>query len=555
MVSLGVLIRQSAGQPANQAEGFPFDYKNSARMWDIVTQSVCLSATTICVGMRMYTKLLILKSPGWEDFICVLAWLGLIAYAVLTIELDKHGNGVHRKMVDPNEMPQYKKLANASQILYAPLIFITKLSIFLLYLRVFASARRGLTYISIQLLIWFNLAFYLANFFLKIFQCIPRAKIWNTELPGHCININIPILVTAAINVLSDLLMLCLPIICVWRLQMSTKRKLGVSAIFAAGIFGCFASIMRLEVSVRNRDTQDQTHDWYNEILWTTAEITCGILASCLPALPTFFRHFIGKARTILSTSRTRGTSNQSQDRSLEKPTELYTLSYPRGRKRQLFPGDSTFDQCAELDDDRTQIFTGPSYSTSEAKVQGFNPALLGPHHREGTGLNVEDASGPRGGILKVVETSPRYAPRRWTHPPNPETLRNFAYLDNFSQQPPRRQPVVSPITTVAMAQERSGIAVGLNKGHKTTPLNTPKTRISRSKGKASRRTAFVRDIAREVVGLAPYERRVIELLRNAQDKRARKLAKKRLGTFTRGKRKVEDMQRVIAEARRVGAH
>ncbi|KAI9368066.1 ribosomal protein L36e [Aspergillus egyptiacus] len=105
------------------------------------------------------------------------------------------------------------------------------------------------------------------------------------------------------------------------------------------------------------------------------------------------------------------------------------------------------------------------------------------------------------------------------------------------------------------MAQERSGIVVGLNKGHKTTPLNTPKTRISRSKGKASRRTAFVRDIAREVVGLAPYERRVIELLRNAQDKRARKLAKKRLGTFTRGKRKVEDMQRVIAEARRVGAH
>ena len=63
----------------------------------------------------------------------------------------------------------------------------------------------------------------------------------------------------------------------------------------------------------------------------------------------------------------------------------------------------------------------------------------------------------------------------------------------------------------------------------KTTPLNTPKTRISRTKGQSSRRTAFVREIAREVVGLAPYERRIIELLRNAQDKRARKLAKKRV--------------------------
>ncbi|PLN83055.1 ribosomal protein L36e [Aspergillus taichungensis] len=105
------------------------------------------------------------------------------------------------------------------------------------------------------------------------------------------------------------------------------------------------------------------------------------------------------------------------------------------------------------------------------------------------------------------------------------------------------------------MAQERSGISVGLNKGHKTTPLNTPKTRVSRTKGQSSRRTAFVREVAREVVGLAPYERRIIELLRNTQDKRARKLAKKRLGTFGRGKAKVEDMQRVIAESRRVGGH
>ncbi|KAI2824520.1 hypothetical protein CBS115989_477 [Aspergillus niger] len=68
----------------------------------------------------------------------------------------------------------------------------------------------------------------------------------------------------------------------------------------------------------------------------------------------------------------------------------------------------------------------------------------------------------------------------------------------------------------------------------KTTPLNTPKTRISRTKGQSSRRTAFVREIAREVVGLAPYERRIIELLRNTQDKRARKLAKKRPQALSR---------------------
>ena len=47
--------------------------------------------------------------------------------------------------------------------------------------------------------------------------------------------------------------------------------------------------------------------------------------------------------------------------------------------------------------------------------------------------------------------------------------------------------------------------------------------------GHLAKRTQFVREIVKEVAGLAPYERRVIELLRNSKDKRARKLAKKRV--------------------------
>ncbi|OCL05908.1 ribosomal protein L36e [Glonium stellatum] len=100
--------------------------------------------------------------------------------------------------------------------------------------------------------------------------------------------------------------------------------------------------------------------------------------------------------------------------------------------------------------------------------------------------------------------------------------------------------------------KQKSGLAIGLNAGHKVTP-HQPETKISRRKGHLSRRTAFVREVVREVSGLAPYERRVIELLRNSKDKRARKLAKKRLGTFGRAKRKVDEMTKIIAESRRAG--
>ena len=44
-----------------------------------------------------------------------------------------------------------------------------------------------------------------------------------------------------------------------------------------------------------------------------------------------------------------------------------------------------------------------------------------------------------------------------------------------------------------------------------------------------SKRVKFVREIVREVAGLAPYEKRVSELLKVGKDKRALKLCKKKV--------------------------
>ncbi|KAI9317663.1 50S ribosomal protein L36e [Dichotomocladium elegans] len=100
------------------------------------------------------------------------------------------------------------------------------------------------------------------------------------------------------------------------------------------------------------------------------------------------------------------------------------------------------------------------------------------------------------------------------------------------------------------MAASKSGIAVGLNKGHITT-VRELKQKPSYRKGALSKRTAFVRNIVREVAGFAPYERRVMELIKNSKDKRAKKLTKRRLGTFVRAKKKIDELSAVIAESRR----
>ncbi|KAH9844260.1 ribosomal protein L36e [Rhodofomes roseus] len=98
----------------------------------------------------------------------------------------------------------------------------------------------------------------------------------------------------------------------------------------------------------------------------------------------------------------------------------------------------------------------------------------------------------------------------------------------------------------------RSNVRYGLNKGFPTTPI-AKAVRPSQRKGVTSARTTFVRSVVREVAGFSPYERRVMELLRNSKDKKARKLTKKRLGTLLRSKRKLEELGNIIQESRRAG--
>lgn len=104
--------------------------------------------------------------------------------------------------------------------------------------------------------------------------------------------------------------------------------------------------------------------------------------------------------------------------------------------------------------------------------------------------------------------------------------------------------------------ESKSGIFVGLNKGFIVTKpkVNTRKQKASYRKGKLGKRVALVREVIREVSGLAPYERKMIELIRTGvatKEKKAVKLARKRLGTHKRAQIKKAEMDEMIRAQRR----
>eukprot|EP00540_Astrosyne_radiata_P002487 CAMPEP_0116863730 /NCGR_PEP_ID=MMETSP0418-20121206/24403_1 /TAXON_ID=1158023 /ORGANISM="Astrosyne radiata, Strain 13vi08-1A" /LENGTH=106 /DNA_ID=CAMNT_0004498821 /DNA_START=27 /DNA_END=347 /DNA_ORIENTATION=+ len=104
----------------------------------------------------------------------------------------------------------------------------------------------------------------------------------------------------------------------------------------------------------------------------------------------------------------------------------------------------------------------------------------------------------------------------------------------------------------------RTGYAKGVNGGHVTNQRQRPE-RPNAKKMAASKRTKLCREIAREVVGLSPYERRILDMIKtggSAADKRIYKFAKKRLGSHKRALTKREDIKEVNAKqrARQAGA-
>lgn len=74
----------------------------------------------------------------------------------------------------------------------------------LLILRVFYSMNRDVFYLLTQFLIAVNEIFYITFFFIPIFLCFPRSKIWFPEEVGHCLDVNDLYLASAIFNVLSD---------------------------------------------------------------------------------------------------------------------------------------------------------------------------------------------------------------------------------------------------------------------------------------------------------------------------------------------------------------
>lgn len=130
---------------------------------------------------------------------------------------------------------QYNKLVWSLTIVYFFTTSSTKLSILLMYYRLF-SINRALK-IQIMLLSILVGCWFVGCTIADLTNCIPLEYSWINSLtdPRHCFNYNYYWFAAGLVESLIDILIILLPINVILALQLSRKQKLAVSFVFLLG--------------------------------------------------------------------------------------------------------------------------------------------------------------------------------------------------------------------------------------------------------------------------------------------------------------------------------
>ena len=134
---------------------------------------------------------------------------------------------------DPAKIILWAKFVLVIPLIYLAAAMFPKLAILAIYLRIFTKkSYRNTCWVVAVLLVANCIAFTVTGLLI----CRPIAFLWDHSIAkGHCYNINAWFRWGSVVNIITDVVMLVLPLPMIWKVQTSRKIKLGLTLTFATG--------------------------------------------------------------------------------------------------------------------------------------------------------------------------------------------------------------------------------------------------------------------------------------------------------------------------------
>ncbi|KAL2825090.1 hypothetical protein BDW59DRAFT_172580 [Aspergillus cavernicola] len=176
------------------------------------------------------------------------------------------------------------------EILYVASITFSKISMLLLFLRLFQMHFRLANYLALA----FTVAWGLALFLALVFSCQPISyfwTMWDGEHEGECTNNTKLVWAHACTNIFLDVVIIGLPMPTLFQLTLSWRRKVGVCMMFAVGIVVTIVSILRFMASLSFDMTDNPTKNLVIITIWSVLETHLSIICACMPGIRAFFNY------------------------------------------------------------------------------------------------------------------------------------------------------------------------------------------------------------------------------------------------------------------------
>ncbi|OQN97528.1 hypothetical protein B0A48_16681 [Cryoendolithus antarcticus] len=251
--------------------------------WKLYITSVVMIVTAGLFTLGRCVLRLHTRQFGRDDIVIVVSLLFSILLSV-TIQLAvEHGYGMHKVDLTKPELPAALRWFFIAQTPYKVVTCLNKISAILLYQRIFISRRFQIAaWICLGIVVSWSLGSIAAT----ILQCIPIAGSWDKSVHAKCIDSNAFWMGYSISNILTDVMVLALPIPQVLKLHLDLRERILLCGVFLMAGFVTVASILRA-TAVHNslRNQSDSTWGFIPRGIWTLIEADVGIICASLPIL------------------------------------------------------------------------------------------------------------------------------------------------------------------------------------------------------------------------------------------------------------------------------
>ncbi|KAL4939192.1 hypothetical protein BDV06DRAFT_214513 [Aspergillus oleicola] len=249
-----------------------------------IVNIVGIIVAILSVALRLMNRV-VAGQLGLDDYTIVGALAVAIAISGVGFPLKTYGLGQNIWTIPFDDIDECMKLFFIEEVLYVISTALVKLSMLLLYLRLFPNR---LLRLAIFISLAITTAWAVGSFFAQLFSCQPISyywKQWDQEHVGHCVSHNDLLLSHSIINIVLDVLVIILPMPVLVKLHMSLEKRIGMCLMFAVGLVVTVISMLRLVESVGFNTTMNPTKDFVPVGVWSLLEIDIGIMCSCMPGI------------------------------------------------------------------------------------------------------------------------------------------------------------------------------------------------------------------------------------------------------------------------------